>query len=199
MTYSKETSSRLVAEAFADDAAMTPGEWRTANGRGSASVTCDDCAIYINVRTVEIDDTVKRWHADAAGIARTRNNLKTMASQLQAAGEFIDGCIQSDRELATLLQEQSHANLKTNLDLARQVNEARADLARLATRVAELEAGLREAIELGQRHVFAPSITLAPGSHVIETSWVGTTDPSPLYLDKARLQELSALLPTEGK
>lgn len=51
----------------------TPGRWRAANGKGSAMVVTDDpehdCAIYLNVRTCEVEDTVKRWQADAKFIA----------------------------------------------------------------------------------------------------------------------------------
>ena len=47
----------------------TRGPWRAANGQGSASVACKDCAIYINVRTCEVDECVERWQADARYIA----------------------------------------------------------------------------------------------------------------------------------
>lgn len=43
----------------------TPGPWRAANGKGVASVKGPECAIYLNVRTVEVDDCVQRWQADA--------------------------------------------------------------------------------------------------------------------------------------
>jgi len=53
--------------------AATPGPWRAANGKGSAVVVTDDpqhnCAIYLNVRTCEHDETVERWQADARLIA----------------------------------------------------------------------------------------------------------------------------------
>ena len=51
----------------------TPGPWKTASGKGSASVRTEhpeyNCAIYLNVRTCEIEESVKRWQSDAAFIA----------------------------------------------------------------------------------------------------------------------------------
>lgn len=51
----------------------TPGPWVTANGKGSAVVRTEhpeyDCAIYLNVRTVEHDVCVQRWQDDARFIA----------------------------------------------------------------------------------------------------------------------------------
>ena len=57
----------------------TPGPWRTANGKGVASVKAADCAIYINVRTVETDECVARWQADARLIATTPDLLDVLS------------------------------------------------------------------------------------------------------------------------
>lgn len=51
------------------EAAATKGPWRDTSGKGSGVVSSADCAVYLNVRTCELDDTVARWQADAAFIA----------------------------------------------------------------------------------------------------------------------------------
>src|SRR5688572_26803887 len=63
----------------------TPGPWRFANGKGVASVKASDCAIYINLRTVEIDECVARWHRDAELIALSRTALPALAKMLKIA------------------------------------------------------------------------------------------------------------------
>ena len=76
-TYVSAEVERLVREAREDDARMTPGPWETSEP--SEYIICDQGAIgdtYCG-RTEDI--------ANAAGITRTRNNLRAMADQIEAA------------------------------------------------------------------------------------------------------------------
>lgn len=93
-TFSKETALGLAEVLDVADREMTPGEWRAANGKGSACVRADDpevaCAIYLNVRTVEVDECVERWQRDARSIASLRNHARQVSEQLRAAVEEVE-------------------------------------------------------------------------------------------------------------
>ena len=72
----------LAKAALADRDRGTPGEWRTANGKGTAAVAASDCYVFLNVRTVEVDDCVKRWQEDAAIIAAARTREPLLAAEV---------------------------------------------------------------------------------------------------------------------
>lgn len=63
----------------------TKGPWHDASGKGSAVVSApgENCAVYLNVRTVELDETVARWQADAALIVALRNEAVPMIQELR--------------------------------------------------------------------------------------------------------------------
>jgi hypothetical protein len=61
--------------------AGTPRPWRTGNGKGAAAVKAKDCAIYINVRTCEVDECVKRWQEDARLIVAAVNALPALLEE----------------------------------------------------------------------------------------------------------------------
>lgn len=69
--YDPDETARLIAEAREDDARMTPAPW-------------DDIPLI-----VRIDDDTQPTNSDARGIARTRNNLATLADQFDAAQQRI--------------------------------------------------------------------------------------------------------------
>lgn len=103
-TFDPTLASRLVQEAREDDERGTPGPWRAANGKGAAQVISEDpqtkCAIYINVDRAHDHhpDTIKRWQRDSLAIARTRNNLRSIAEQLEACmAERDEALRESDR------------------------------------------------------------------------------------------------------
>lgn len=85
--------ARLIAEARADDERMTPAPWETGEdpGESAATLRARPC-----IRGRDPGDWVDvivpfgRAYSDAAGIARTRNNLRAMADQLEAAQAEID-------------------------------------------------------------------------------------------------------------
>lgn len=70
----------------------TPGPWETGNGRGSAVVRSvpEKCAIFINVRTVEVEDCVARWQRDAEFIALARTALPAACDELEEARRIIE-------------------------------------------------------------------------------------------------------------
>jgi len=80
----------VAREAVEHDGSRTPGDWRAVKGRQAASVVAKDCAVYINVDSVVIDDTVKRWQADAAFIAFSANNLRVLAETVLAWAPVIE-------------------------------------------------------------------------------------------------------------
>lgn len=98
-TFSKETALGLAEVFDVADREMTPGEWRAANGKGSACVRADDpevaCAIYLNVRTVEVDECVERWQRDARSIASLRNHARQASEQLRAAVDLLDEVVRA--------------------------------------------------------------------------------------------------------
>lgn len=61
--------------------AHTAGPWRAANGKGSAAVKGPDCAIYVNVRTVETPECVARWQADAVRIVACVNACEGLSTE----------------------------------------------------------------------------------------------------------------------
>jgi hypothetical protein len=61
--------------------AGTPRPWRTGNGKGAAAVKAKDCAIYINVRTCEVDECVKRWQEDARLIVAAVNSAEALLDE----------------------------------------------------------------------------------------------------------------------
>jgi hypothetical protein len=79
------TDDELAAAKALVDAA-TPGPWSAANGKGSACVRTEDratsCAIYLNVRTCEVDECVERWHRDAAFIAASRTLVPRLLAEI---------------------------------------------------------------------------------------------------------------------
>lgn len=83
----KEGELREIAEIEKRWAAATNQgrDWRAANGKGAASVKTSDCAIYINVRTVETPDCVKRWQADAIAIAAAPTDIRRLIAIARAA------------------------------------------------------------------------------------------------------------------
>lgn len=103
--YNTDEVERLVREAREDDARMTPAPWETSEP--SEYIICEQGAIgdtYCG-RTEDI--------ANAIGIARTRNNLRAMADQLEAARAEVErlGALNAvlakqSRELDTVLVER---------------------------------------------------------------------------------------------
>jgi hypothetical protein len=89
--YDPEMCARLIAEAREDDAEMTKGPWEANTDDiyvevwGEHAKVIADC----NVRRSGIADP-KVGVVDAIGIARTRNNLRTMADQLEAVTSRLD-------------------------------------------------------------------------------------------------------------
>lgn len=67
---------QLIAEAKEDDARMTPGEWSVDEWGALGHILVDG-------RSAGISSMGSR--PDAAAIARTRNNLRPLADQLEAA------------------------------------------------------------------------------------------------------------------
>jgi hypothetical protein len=66
--------------------ARTPGRWRAINGKGSATVQADECAVYINVRRYEgeyIDDSVERWQRDAQFIAHASEDIPALLARVE--------------------------------------------------------------------------------------------------------------------
>jgi hypothetical protein len=62
--------------------AATPGPWENSSGKGTGAVSAPSshCAVYQNIRTVEIDDTVSRWQADATFIAHARTDIPELVA-----------------------------------------------------------------------------------------------------------------------
>lgn len=118
-TYNLVEVERLIAEAREDDRQL--GEWR--HERGSARVSLrdheDPCA--------ERDDLWLADHRDADAIARTRNNLRVMADQLEAA----------DVEIVSLRDERDAA--RTEADQLRAQNHS------LCEALAAAQAGIHAA------------------------------------------------------
>lgn len=83
MSEGRADVARLLIQWRQLDAKRTQGEWHVANGKGSASVAADDCAIYVNVRTVEIDETVERWQADARAIVHAVNHFGALCAEVE--------------------------------------------------------------------------------------------------------------------
>lgn len=73
--------------------AATSGPWKANCGTGAASVSSKaaGCAVYINVRTVEIDDTVKRWQADATFIATARTAVVEPLDEVERLNKELNG------------------------------------------------------------------------------------------------------------
>lgn len=83
----------------------TKGEWQSWCGKDAAGVRCDDqfVAIYANFRSVEIQESVERWKADAEFIAYAKNHASHIAARW----------VEMERELKALrfireLAEESH-------------------------------------------------------------------------------------------
>jgi hypothetical protein len=72
--------------------AHTPAPWRAVVGKGYASVKGPDCAIYINLRTVETDDCVARWQADARLIAAAPDLLDALRAFVAEAECYHSTC-----------------------------------------------------------------------------------------------------------
>lgn len=131
--------------------AATAGPWRAANGTGSASVVCEavgvHCAIYINVRTCEVDECVRRWQADARFIAAARTLVPRLIAEVERLRrterflryhEIDDEPIRSMSERLVAAIDDTDPRLGLAEDVAmnvdqllKQRDEARAELARL--------------------------------------------------------------------
>jgi hypothetical protein len=76
--------------------AATPGPWSNSSGKGTGAVSsrAAGCAIYQNIRTVEIPETVARWQADAALIAAAPTLL---AEALRERDDLLDLLSTSER------------------------------------------------------------------------------------------------------
>ena len=84
--YDHALIERLVAEARADDYAMTPGPWETGDADNAATLRARPCIRGGTPEApVDVIITFGRAYSDARGIARTRNNLTAVADQLEAA------------------------------------------------------------------------------------------------------------------
>jgi hypothetical protein len=81
MSYSPDETARLIAELREDDARMTPGPWVRGELEDQIGGDADDPEGPIHIVTTEGQAFV----ADAAGIARLRNNAKALADQLEDA------------------------------------------------------------------------------------------------------------------
>lgn len=133
--YDAAESARLVAEAREDDARMTPVPW--------------DCVPLIVRHFVDVRPT----GADAFGVARTRNNLSSIADQLEAAvaeAEHSEGwrmqCAANERGMQRLTAERDslrrqlrEANDRAALG-AVEVDKREAECRASRQRIAELEA-----------------------------------------------------------
>lgn len=91
--------ARLIAEAREDDARMTRGPWSVPSGTrllGAVNATIDGMDRQVASaagQALQFDDTAdvgRQLGINAEAIARTRNNLRAMADQLEAAGREID-------------------------------------------------------------------------------------------------------------
>lgn len=89
MKYDKDEVARLVAEQREDDARMTAGPWR-AGAVETYHVFCADGAELGPERVLLKMNTYFPYDADAAGIARLRNNAGPLADQLEAAMGEVD-------------------------------------------------------------------------------------------------------------
>jgi hypothetical protein len=100
------TLDLAAAKALCDRA--TPGPWKAANGKGAASVTSNEarCAIYINVRTCEVDECVARWQADARFIAAARTLVPELIHRVEKLQAEV--AMLSDAERANRLLHESH-------------------------------------------------------------------------------------------
>lgn len=67
------------------------GPWTDASGKGSAVVRseAEGCAIYINVRSVEVPEAVARWQADAAFIAASRTALPEALEEIRRLSKIL--------------------------------------------------------------------------------------------------------------
>ena len=103
----------LAKVALADRDRGTPGEWRAANGKGTAAVAASDCYVFLNVRTVEVDDCVKRWQEDAAIIAAARTREPLLAAevirQTEVVNAFVNETVRIEARLADAERERDEA------------------------------------------------------------------------------------------
>lgn len=92
-THDKELRERLCREAREDDEAATPGPWEVGErvAESAATLRAHPC-----IRGREPLDPIDviipfgRAYSDARAIARTRNNLRAIADQLEAVGREIE-------------------------------------------------------------------------------------------------------------
>lgn len=128
--------------------AATPGPWRAANGKGSASVACGDCAIYVNVRTCEVDECVARWQADARFIARARtawpearSEVERLREDLAETKESLRGALQAVRDQfpasVAVIRELHDGAIAERDALLVELGETRAEVERLRGLVAD--------------------------------------------------------------
>lgn len=129
--YDPEEVERLIAEAREDDARL--GEW-----------SHDRKSVRISLRGIEAEANIERdylWLADyrdADAIARTRNNLRPMADQLEAAHKRItdlqrdlDNSSKIARDEVARLNQILAQNNKDWIGIRSELEAARADIARL--------------------------------------------------------------------
>jgi hypothetical protein len=89
------------------------GEWRTANGKGSASVTCDaeHCAIYLNVRSAEVVECVRRWQRDARFIAAAPTLVRELCEEVDKLRVLLgEACDVADRALDLIANNNPYAD-----------------------------------------------------------------------------------------
>ena len=98
--------------------AATKGPWHDASGKGSAVVSApgENCAVYLNVRAVELDETVARWQADAALIVALRNEAVPMIQELRELRNEVEEHKAIKRHVAQRVIEAIGASGPENLN-----------------------------------------------------------------------------------
>lgn len=136
-TYNPTESERLIVEAREDDARMTEAPWEATGPDDSADDL--DCMVDSPDHLVADASESRDPEADAAGIARTRNNLAAMADQLEAARAEVEHW----RAVAVDLDGKAHRAQDEvtrcsaiALENARSRDTALVDLASYAARIA---------------------------------------------------------------
>lgn len=167
--YNPAEVERLVAEAREDDARMTQGPWTEPDGnrlRGAVNALVGGVHRQVAQASAEapsaeddldcgpLDIAGPRLLANASGIARTRNNLRAMADQLEAARAEVDRLTECMRvaglqcfmrhgapeKVAEHLRMVAASWTEHEAKLATERDAARTEVHQLRARVAELEA-----------------------------------------------------------